>query len=162
MMSTAHHTMAPFLDPVDGEIELLADPETATELVSHLERYNAACRAVADIAHAERQFDPDRLRARAVPVLGRFKLPDAYLSRIVARVAAAARADAPAKPRFASHAAVPYDRVLLQVTRPDQVTLLTTSGRRAIPTRRDGYQRRHVPTEGWLVLRAGRFFLVPS
>lgn len=145
------------------QIKLLPSPEQGEALLATMERFNAACDALAVIAFTHRCANKVELQKIAYHDIRRdFGLSAQMTVRAIAKVVEAYKRDRKIQPTFRPHGAIVYDERILSWKGPDRVSVLTIDGREIMPWIAGKYQR------GWLdrtrkqadlVYRGGKFFL---
>jgi putative transposase len=147
------------------QLQLLPDPEQATQLQATVERFNAACTWLAQQAFAQRLANKVLLQRQYYTDLRtRFGLSAQMAVRCIARVVGAYKRDKRLCSVFRPHAAMPYDQRLMSFKSVDRVSLLTLDGRILVPFVMGDYQRQRF-TEAhrqcYLVFRDdGKWFLL--
>jgi IS605 OrfB family transposase len=115
-------------------IQLLPTPEQADALRRTLERANAACDYISQVAWDSktfRQFSIHKLTYQAVRET--FQLAAQLAVRCIGKVADAYKLDRKAQRTFQPHGAVPYDdRILSYNLKGSQISIWTLGGRQAI------------------------------
>ncbi len=116
-------------------IQLLPSPEQADALRRTLERANAACDYISQVAwetQTFRQFPIHRLTYQAVRET--FGLAAQLAVRCIGKVADAYKLDRKTQRTFQPHGAVPYDdRILSYNLKGSEVSIWTLDGRQSIP-----------------------------
>lgn len=128
-----------------------------------MERFNAACNAIADIAFAHRTASQVRLHHLTYyKVREKFGLSAQMTVRAIGKVAEAYKRDKSVKPTFRPRGAIVYDRRTLSWKGPDRVSILTLNGRILVPVIMGTYQAqrlRRVRGQADLIYRDGQFYL---
>ncbi len=144
-------------------VKLAPTPTQHAALLQTMERFNAACDAIAATAFRERCANKVALQKLVYyDVRGRFGLSAQLTIRAISKVVEAYKRDKAVQPRFRPHGAVPYDERVLSWKGIEHVSLLTLDGRAIIPVRFGPYQaarRDRVRGQADLVYRDGQFFL---
>lgn len=144
-------------------IKLQPTPEQSVALVETMERFNAACNVVAEVAFRERTANKIRLQKIVYyDIRERFGLPAQMAVRVISKVAEAYKLDKSRKPSFREHGAIVYDQRVLSWKGLDRVSILTLQGRQLIPVVFGGYQAarlKHIRGQADLVYRDGVFYL---
>ena len=120
-------------------------------LLRTLERFNAACNAIAGIAFAERCANKIELQKLVYyAIRKRFGLSSQMTIRAISKVSEAYKRDKSKQPRFRAHGAMVYDERICSFPRIDRVSLLTLDGRVEVPFRFGAY------AEGMLQRKRGQ------
>ncbi|EQD53380.1 transposase, IS605 OrfB family, partial [mine drainage metagenome] len=146
---------------------LRLDPSPAdhTRLLQTMERVNAACSTIADVAFREKCVSKVLLQRMLYrQVREQFSLSAQMAVRAIAKVVEAYKRDRTKKPTFRSRGAVPYDQRILSFKSLDAASILTLDGRATVPIRLGDYQRAIVverPRRGQadLIYRDKTFYL---
>jgi IS605 OrfB family transposase len=144
-------------------VTLAPTPDQAASLLATMERFNAACDAIALVAFRERcanKIDLQKLVYYAIRE--RFGLSSQMTVRAIAKVVEAYKRDPARPPCFRPHGALPYDERIMSWKGPEAVSLLTLAGRMLIPVRLGPYQEARIEQrrgQALLIVRDGRFFL---
>jgi len=123
---------------------LRLDPSPAdhTRLLQTMERVNAACSTIADVAFREKCVSKVLLQRMLYrQVREQFGLSAQMAVRAIAKVVEAYKRDRTKKPTFRSRGAVPYDQRILSFKSLDAASILTLDGRATVPIRLGDYQR---------------------
>lgn len=105
-----------------------------------MERFNAACKAIAETVFREHTANKIRLqRLVYAEIRETFGLRAQMTVRAVRKVAEAYQRDASIQPTFRPSGAVVYDRRILSWKGLDRVSFLTLAGRQSIPICMDRY-----------------------
>ncbi|MER3456356.1 MAG: hypothetical protein C4304_05635 [candidate division GAL15 bacterium] len=122
-------------------VKLQPTAEQSTALLETMERFNAACNAIAEVAFKERTANKIRLQKLVYyDIPERFGLPAQMVLRAISKVAEAYKQDKSKKPSFHLHGAIVYDQRVLSWKGIDRVSTLTPRGRQLIPVLFGGYQ----------------------
>jgi putative transposase len=144
-------------------VKLAPSPEQASALRATMERFNAACDAIAAVAVRERCANKIKLQHLVYyDVRERFGLSAQMTIRAIGKVVDAYKRDKTRRPRFRPRGAVPYDERIMSWKGIEAVSLLTLAGRQVIPVRLGPYQEARVERrqgQADLVERDGVFFL---
>src|SRR5262249_55573697 len=132
-------------------------------LVATMERFNAACDAIAAVAFQERCANKVQLQKLVYfQTRADFGLSAQLTIRAISKVVEAYKRDKRVQPRFRAHGAVPYDQRIMSWKGLEKVSLLTLGGRELVAVRLGAYQRARLDRrqgQADLVLRDGAFFL---
>ena len=132
-------------------------------LVATLERFNAACNAIAEVAFREHLANKFALQKIVYyPVREGFGLSSQMTVRAISKVVEAYKRDKTIRPTFRPHGALTYDERLMSWKGPDHVSLLAHDGRHLVPCRFGPYHqaRRHrIRGQADLILRDGAFYM---
>jgi IS605 OrfB family transposase len=143
--------------------KLAPTPDRASSLLATMERFNAACDAIAAVAFRERCANKIALQKVVYhDVRERFELSSQMTVRAISKVVEAYKRDKDRQPRFHATGAVPYDERIMSWKGLEAVSLLTLDGRRIIPVRLGPYQEARIEQrqgQADLVYRDGVFFL---
>jgi IS605 OrfB family transposase len=121
-------------------VKLAPTPEDHAALLRTLETFNAACNAIADVAHEHRQANKIALQKLVYyDIRERFGLSSQMVIRAIAKVSEAYKRDKKIKPTFRLHGAMTYDKRICTFPTPDSVSLLTLDGRVVVPFRFGAY-----------------------
>ncbi|MBX6722590.1 MAG: transposase [Dactylosporangium sp.] len=144
-------------------VKLQPTPDQAAALLETMERFNAACNAVAEVAFQERTANKIRLqRLVYYDIRERFGLPAQMAVRVISKVAEAYKRDKSKKPSFRAHGAIVYDQRVLSWKGLDRVSILTLKGRQLVPVVFGGYQTarlKRIRGQADLIYRDGSFYL---
>src|SRR5437773_9689535 len=95
-------------------LKLLPTPDQAAALLATLERFNAACNAIAATAFAQQTFNAVKLQTLVyTDVRARFGLSAQMTVRAIGKVADAYKRDKSQPPTFRPHGAMIYDQRIL-------------------------------------------------
>src|SRR5579859_168800 len=132
-------------------------------LVATLERFNAACNAIAEVAFHEHLANKIALQKIVYyDVRERFGLSSQMTVRAIAKVVEAYKRDRTVQPTFRPHGALTYDQRIMSWKGAQHVSLLALDGRHLVPCRLGRYQqarRDRLRGQADLVLRDGMFYL---
>ena len=146
------------------QVRLLPTSEQATSLLATMERFNAACDALARVAFANRCANKVELQKMAYADIRRdFGLSAQMTIRAIAKVCEVYKRDKDVQPRFRPHGAIVYDQRILSWKGPDRVSILTLGGRELMPWVAGGHQHANmhrVRRQADLVHIDGKFFLL--
>lgn len=144
-------------------VKMLPTTEQRRALLETMERFNAACNAIAEVAFAEHTANKIRLQKL---VYGRireeFGLSAQMTIRAISKVCEAYKRDKSVKPVFKPHEAIVYDQRLLSWKGLDRVSILTIQGRIIVPILFEEYQAARLDRirgQVDLVYRDGMFYL---
>ena len=144
-------------------VKLAPAPVQAAALLTTMERFNAACDAIAAVAFREHCANKIKLQQLVYYVVReRFGLSAQMTVRAIAKVVESYKRDTSRRPRFRPHGAVPYDERIMSWRGQDAVSLLTLAGRQIIPVRLGPHQAARLERrqgQADLVHRDGVFFL---
>src|SRR5579859_3122749 len=117
-------------------VKLAPTPEQHAKLVQTLERFNAACNAIAAVAFQERKASKFDLQKLVYYDVRRdFGLSAQMAIRAISKVSEAYKRDKAIQPHFRAHSALVYDQRICSFPGPDRVSLLTLGGRAVMPFR---------------------------
>jgi IS605 OrfB family transposase len=144
-------------------VKLQPNPDQAQSLLETMERFNAACNAIAETAFRERTASQVKLhRLLYRDVRARFGLSAQMAVRAIGKVVEVYKRDKSIPPTFRPHGAIVYDDRLLSWKGLDRVSILTVNGRMVVPVVMDTYhtQRwRRIRGQADLIYRDGQFYL---
>lgn len=144
-------------------VKLLPTTTQSAALLEAMERFNAACNAVAEIAFREHTANKIRLQGLVYYDIRRdFGLPAQMAVRAISKVAEAYKRDKSKLPSFRAHGAIVYDQRVLSWKGLDRVSILTLQGRQLIPVVFGGYQAarlKNIRGQIDLIYRDGKFYL---
>lgn len=144
-------------------ITLQPSADQATALLKTMERYNAACDAVAVIAFREHTANKVRLQKMIYShIRSTFGLSAQMAVRAISKAAEGYKRDKSVVPTFRPHGTMTYDPRILSWKGLDRVSILTLEGRQIIPIVMDGYHRARVDRirrQADLIYRDGTFYL---
>ena len=145
------------------QLKLLPLPEQADALLRTMERFNAACDALAAVAFANRCANKVELQKLAYHDIRRdFGLGAQMTVRAIAKVVEVYKRDKDIQPTFRPYGAIVYDQRILSWKGSDRVSILTNDGRQIMPWVCGAYQRAQldrVRGQADLIYRDGMFFL---
>jgi IS605 OrfB family transposase len=145
------------------QVRLLPSAEQSASLLATVERFNAACDALACVAFASQCANKVELQKLAYADIRRdFGLSAQMTIRAIAKVCEVYKRDKSIKPSFRPHGAIVYDQRILSWKRLDRVSILTLDGRALIPWVAGDYHAARlsrVRGQADLVYRDGKFFL---
>ena len=145
------------------QVKLLPSPEQAASLLATMERFNAACDALAAVAFKHRCANKVELQKLAYADIRRdFGLSAQMTVRAIAKVCEVYKRDKSIQPKFRPHGAIVYDQRILSWKGPDRVSILTLAGRQLMPWVAGAYQKarlNRVRGQADLIYRDGLFFL---
>lgn len=145
------------------QLKLLPVPEQADAMLRTMERFNAACDALAAIAFANRCANKVELQKLAYHDIRRdFGLGAQMTVRAIAKVVEVYKRDKNIQPKFRPHGAIVYDQRILSWKGADRVSILTNDGRQIMPWVCGAYQQAMLERargQADLIYRDGRFFL---
>ena len=128
-----------------------------------MERFNAACDALAAVAFANRCVNKVELQKLAYHAIRRdFGLGAQMTVRAIAKVVEVYKRDKDIQPTFRPHGAIVYDQRIMSWKGADRVSLLTNDGRAFIPWVCGAYQQARLDRargQADLIYRDGQFFL---
>jgi predicted transposase len=117
-------------------IKLTPSLEQRAALVATLERFNAACNAIAEIAFREHVANKIALQKIVYyDVRERFGLSSQMTVRAIAKVAEAYKRDKTIQPTFRPHGALTYDERIMAWKGLQHVSLLALEGRQLVACR---------------------------
>jgi len=144
-------------------VKLQPTPDQSIALLETMERFNAACNVVAEVAFCTRTANKIRLQKLVYyDIRERFGLPAQMAVRVISKVAEAYKRDKSKKPVFRPHGAIVYDQRVLSWKGLDRVSILTLRGRQLIPVVFGGYQAarlKRIRGQADLIYRNGTFYL---
>lgn len=145
------------------QLKLLPTTEQADAMVRTMERFNAACDALAVVAFKNRCANKVELQRLAYHDIRRdFGLGAQMTVRAIAKVVEVYKRDKDIQPTFRPHGAIIYDQRILSWKGSDRVSILTNDGRQIMPWVCGAYQRAQldrVRGQADLIYRDGMFFL---
>ena len=145
------------------QVKLLPAPEQSAALLATMERFNAACDAIAEVAHANGCANKVELQKLVYhDMRQRFGLSAQMTVRAIGKVVEVYKRDRRLLPRFRPHGAVPYDQRILSWKGIDRVSVLTLGGREVMPWVAGAYQHARLAFprgQADLVFRDGAFYL---
>src|SRR3990167_4723057 len=123
-------------------VKLQPSAEQHAALLATIERFNAACDAIAKVAFAEQSANKINLQKLVyADIRSRFGLSAQMTVRAIAKVCEAYKRDRKIKTSFRPHGAMVYDQRILSWKAIDRVSILTLGGREAIPVVMGDYQK---------------------
>lgn len=144
-------------------VKLQPNPVQAQALRATMERFNAACNAIAAVAFRERTANKIRLQQLVYQdIRHEFRLSAQLTVRAISKVAEAYKRDKRVQPTFRPHGAIVYDQRVLSWKGIDRVSILTLAGRQRMPVVLDGYHRARLDRirgQADLIYRDGQFYL---
>jgi putative transposase len=145
------------------QVKLLPNATEATSLLATMERFNAACDAIAEVAHAKGCANKIELQKHVYhDIRARFDLSAQMTIRAVSKVVEVYKRDRRLQPKFRPHGAIVYDQRILSWKGPDRVSILTLGGRLVVPWVAGTYQQARLAFprgQADLVYRDHQFFL---
>lgn len=145
------------------QLKLLPTTEQADAMLRTMERFNAACDALAAVAFAHRCANKQELQKLAYHEIRRdFGLGAQMTVRAIAKVVEVYKRDKDIQPMFRPHGAIVYDQRILSWKGSDRVSILTNDGRQIMPWICGAYQHAQldrVRGQADLIYRDGMFFL---
>jgi IS605 OrfB family transposase len=143
------------LNPTEEQHQMLRDT---------LQRANAACNYISDVAWQEKTFNKLSLQKMCYyDVRDKFELTAQMAIRALGKVADSYKLDKKTKRNFQQHAAFPYDsRILSYRLETQEVNIWTLQGRQRIPFQAGKHQLellQHQQGESDLALIRGEFYL---
>ena len=144
-------------------VKLAPSPEQHAALVATLERFNAACNAIAEVAFREHLANKIALQKIVYyDIRARFGLSSQMTVRAIAKVVQAYKRDKTIQPTFRPHGALTYDERIMSWKGLEHVSLLALDGRHLVACRFGRYQhgrRDRLRGQADLILRDGTFYL---
>lgn len=144
-------------------VKIQPTPEQSTALLETMERFNAACNVIAEVAFRERTANKIRLQGLVYrDVRETFGLSAQLTIRAISKTCEAYKRDKSNKPIFKPHGGVIYDQRVLSWKGLDRVSILTLRGRQLIPVILGGYQvarLKNIRGQVDLIYRDGKFYL---
>lgn len=144
-------------------VKLQPNPEQATSLLRTMERFNAACDAIAVTAFREKTASKVLLQKFVYhDIRDAFGLSSQLTIRAIAKTCESYKRDKSIQPTFRPHGAIVYDERVMSWKEADRVSLLTLDGRIIIPVRFGAYaegRRERMRGQADLIYRDGKFFL---
>src|SRR5713226_7425454 len=132
-------------------------------LVAALERFNAACNAIAAVAFREHLANKFALQKTLYyPIRERFGLSSQMTVRAIGKVVEAYKRNKTIQPTFRPHGALTYDERIMSWKGLEHVSLLALDGRHLVACRFGPYQqarRDFLRGQADLILRDGAFYL---
>jgi IS605 OrfB family transposase len=144
-------------------VKLAPSADQHAALLATMERFNAACDAIAEVAYDRRLANKVALQKLVYyDVRERFGLSAQLTVRAIAKVVEAYKRDKSVRPAFRPHGAVCYDQRIMSWRGVEEISLLTLAGRELIGVRFGPYQAARLDRrqgQADLVLKAGVFYL---
>lgn len=144
-------------------VKLQPTADQATALLETMERFNAACDAIAEVAFREHTANKIRLQKIVYyDIRERFGLSAQMTVRAISKTCEAYKQDRSKKPSFRPRGAIVYDQRLLSWKGLDRVSILTLQGRQIIPVVFGAYQAarlKRIRGQADLIYRDGTFYL---
>src|SRR5260370_38527597 len=144
-------------------IKLAPGPEQHAALLATLERFNAACNAIAAVAFREHLANKIALQKIVYyDVRERFGLSSQMTVRAIAKVVEAYKRNKTIQPTFRPHGALTYDERIMSWKGLKHVSVLALDGRHLVACRFGPYQqarRDRLRGQPDLILRDGAFYL---
>lgn len=144
-------------------VKLLPTPEQAASLLATMERFNAACDAIAAVAFRERVASAFALQKLVYfDIRAHFGLSAQMTVRAIGKVCEVYKRDKTIRPSFRPHGAITYDERIMSWKGATGISLLTLDGRIVVPFVFGAYQAARlgrVKGQADLVYRDGRFYL---
>lgn len=145
------------------QLKLLPAPAQADAMLRTMERFNAACDALAAIAFANRCANKVELQKLAYHDIRRdFGLGAQMTVRAIAKVVEVYKRDKDIQPKFRPYGAIVYDQRILSWKGIDRVSIQTTDGRQIMPWVCGAYQQAFLERargQADLIYRNAMFFL---
>jgi len=147
--------------------KLRVNPETAAALSETMERFNAVCNRLSELAWEKQTFRAYDLHALAYHAIRQeFNLPAQLLVRAIAKVADSYKRDRSVKHVFGPRGAVVFDARCFKMHGVSAASLTTVRGRFRFSLAHGGKQREQLATgttgEADLLFRDGNFYLAIS
>src|ERR1700738_4714825 len=144
-------------------VELAPSRAQYVALLATLERFNAACNAIAAVAFREHMANKIALQKIVYyAVRERFSLSSQMTVRAIAKVVEAYKRDKTIQPTFRPHGALTYDERIMSWKGLEHVSLLALDGRHLVACRFGPYQqarRDRLRGQADFILRDGAFYL---
>jgi putative transposase len=145
------------------QLKLLPTIEQSASLLATMERFNAACDALAAIAFASNCANKVELQKICYYDIRRdFGLSAQMTIRAISKVIEVYKRDKSIQPTFRPYGAIVYDERILSWKGSDRVSILTNNGRQVMPWVCGAYQQARLDRmrgQADLVYRDGKFFL---
>ena len=145
------------------QLKLLPTDEQADAMLRTMERFNAACDALAVVAFDNRCANKVELQKLAYHDIRRdFGLGAQMTVRAIAKVVEVYKRDKDIQPTFRPHGAIVYDQRILSWKGSDRVSIQTNDGRQIMPWVCGAYQAallERARGQADLIYRDGMFFL---
>lgn len=143
-------------------VKLQPNPTQAQALPETMERFNAACHAMATTAFREHTANKIRLQKLVyAEIRETFGLSAQMTVRAISQVAKAYKRDKSIQPTFRPQGAIVYDSRIVSWKGLDRVSIWTLAGRQRIPAVMDGYvraRRDQIRGQADLIYREGLFY----
>jgi len=144
-------------------VKLMPTTEQHNALLGTMERFNAACGAIAAVAFELHTANKIRLQQVVYDdIRKRFGLSSQMTVRAIAKTCEAYKRDKSILPTFKPHGAMVYDQRLLSWKGLDRVSILTLDGRILVPIVYGAYQAarlKRIRGQADLIYRDGTFYL---
>ena len=144
-------------------VKLQPTPEQSIALIETMERFNAACNVIAEVAFQERTANKVRLQQIVYhDIRQQFGLSAQLTVRAISKTCEAYKRDKTKQPSFRPRGAIVYDQRVLSWKGLDRVSILTLQGRQLIPVVFGGYQSarlKNIRGQVDLIYREGKFYL---
>jgi putative transposase len=145
-------------------VKLRVNSETAAALAETMERFNAVCNRLSELAWEKQTFRQYDLHALAYhEIRQEFGLPAQLTVRAIAKVADSFKADRSVKHVFGPRGAVVYDARIFRLENLSSVSLTTVRGRLRFVMAHGGKQREQLAAgttgEADLLFRDGNYYL---
>ena len=145
------------------QVKLLPSEQQAKALLATMERFNAACNAIAEVTHTNHCANKVELQKLVYhDIRDRFGLSAQMTVRAISKVVEVYKRDRDIRPTFRPHGAIVYDQRILSWKGPDRVSILTLGGREAMPWVAGAYQQARLAFprgQADLIARDGQFYL---
>lgn len=147
--------------------KLRVNPETSVALAETMERFNAVCNRLSELAWEKQTFRAYDLHALAYHAIRQeFKLPAQLVVRAIAKVAHSYKTDRSVRHVFGPRGAVAYDARCFKLHGVSAASLTTVRGRFRFSLAHGGKQREQLAAgttgEADLLFRDGHFYLAIS
>lgn len=144
-------------------VKLQPTTEQSVALLETMERFNAACNAIAEVAFQERTANKIRLQKLVYhDIRKQFGLSAQLTVRAISKTCEAFKRDRSIKPSFKPRGGVVYDQRVLSWKGIDRVSILTLQGRQLIPVVFGSYQAarlKNIRGQVDHIYRDGKFYL---
>jgi IS605 OrfB family transposase len=145
------------------KIKLLTNDQQRDELLKTMERFNAACNYVSEVAFQKQMFKAYDLHKPCYRYLrDEFELPSQLAVRAVGKVCESYKIQQKTQITFRPRSAVVYDTRLYSIKRMDTLSILTLNGRIKVPIAIGEYakvQHRRMRGQADLIYVDGIFYL---
>ena len=145
------------------QIKLLPDDVQAKELLDTIERANASCNKISEIAWKEKTFNQFKLHQKSYYLVkNQSGLSSQMTIRCISKVSDSYKLDKKTKREFKPFGAITFDSRILSY-KDNSISIWTTNGRLKIPFichRPDWLP--HIKGEADLVTRRGKYFLLQT